>query len=444
MAQINRYANKTAYNADSTRSKTKSAVSFVSENNEQIFDGVNIVVDKNAASEGDLVVFDKVLLRNRFIKAKTVVKAQIPSTLHPHSVVIGWRGDKVLFTPLVNAGSARWAHSFECRIKNVVTTSSGTLSVSVKGGSTTETAQVSWSSGTALSTIASNLATALTGLSQEYNQKWSVSVDGSDIIMSHNYRASSTVMGVTGTGGGYNVSYVQDDKDYQVTYAYITATEQVQRKNGVSSYYAGMNKRKFYDYYRVNGTDATGKGLHSSTILKESAFTEAANPIVYNEYKGDYRAYLYGEHMAQYPAVTGAHARKGIDNTAWLNAQRGTPVRGANEPRYPAASMVAEFGISLDGYVTGLEAGAFWLPDVEEMMLMMRDRRLNSGDTATEDPVNDTLVKMGGNTMYGSGYYPWTSSEYSSDGAFIFYGNDGRVGYDTKYTSRSVRPVSAL
>ena len=59
MSQVNQYANRAAYEADNSRLKTQSAVSHVEDDGELIYDGVNVVVGRDAADAGDLAVFDK-------------------------------------------------------------------------------------------------------------------------------------------------------------------------------------------------------------------------------------------------------------------------------------------------------------------------------------------------------------------------------------------------
>ena len=73
----------------------------------------------------------------------------------------------------------------------------------------------------------------------------------------------------------------------------------------------------------------------------------------------------------------------------------------------------------------------------------MHDRVLTSADRES-DPVNRTLSRLGKTTCYGSGYYPWTSCEYYSYGAFIYNGYSGYVLGNNKYNAYAVRPVSAL
>lgn len=452
MAQVNHYETNAAYTADNARLKTKSAISYIAENNKVVFDGVNIVVDKQSAAEGDLAVWDSVESRVRFVKAATITKAQIPATLTPFAVVIGWRGDKLMLASLkqasmgdwnisrgTSAASIRWAHGLEVRVSGITPTSSGTLAVTLKSGANTDTVTATWSAGY-LTTVATAIQTAIKGAATAANQQWTAAVDGTDVIISHNFYTASVIESIAGTGGASSARIsAKDDTDFQTTYAYLTGTEFVRRNNGVNSYFAGCNLAKFYQYYSASGTESTGVGLHSDKILRASSFNAQDNPIVYEAYNGDYKAYLYGEHLAQYPSAYGAMRRDGKETTSLLAARVGTAVRGAAEPRYPAAWLAANF----DGGVDGFRAGAWWLPSVDEMMLMMQRRRLNSADAA-EDPVNDTLVKMGGTTMYGSGYYPWTCCEFHSNSAFFFSGYGGGVLSNYEYLATSVRPVSAF
>lgn len=453
MAQVNQYETRAAYATDASRLKTKSAVSYIAENNEVIFDGVNIVVDKQSAAEGDLAVWDSVEGRVRFIKAATIVKAQMPATLKPFAVVLGWRGDRVLLTSLSNASwsvwnigragaatNSRWAHALEVRVSGISATSAGTLAITLKSGASSDTVTATWSAGTT-TTIANAISAAIKTSSATANRNWTAAADGSDIIISHSIYTEGIIEKISGTGGAASARIsAHDDTNFQNTYGYTTAVEYVRRKNGMRGAYAGCNLAKFYQFYSANGDANTNVKLHSTVILRENAFNEANNPIVYKAYNGDYKAYLYGEHLAQYPSAYGTMLRDGKETTAWLAAQLGTAVRGAAEPRYPAAWLAANY----DGGVEGFRVGAWWLPSVDEMMLMMQKRRYNATETGTEDPVNDTLVKMGGDAMYGNSCYLWTCGEYSYYMAFMYYGYDGSVngsGYYKHYAC-SVRPVS--
>ena len=71
-------------------------------------------------------------------------------------------------------------------------------------------------------------------------------------------------------------------------------------------------------------------------------------------------------------------------------------------PCYPAAAAALEYGVAVEGATTGLEAGGWWLPSVEEVYLLMHDRVLTADDVE-RDPVNRTLARLGKTTCYGSG-----------------------------------------
>ena len=259
---------------------------------------------------------------------------------------------------------------------------------------------------------------------------------------SNTYNASRAAIAVV---GGCQIARTPEDINYQTTLTGVLiegSTEYVRRNNGVNSSFAGCNPEKFLQYYSANGTDTTGIKPGSSTIIRESAFTEEANPELVAAYP-TYRDYLFGEHLLQYPAAYGALLRDGKANTHLIGGLRFVDIHGESVPRYPAAAAALDYGVTVEGATTGLEAGAWWLPSVDEVYLLMHDRVLTSADRES-DPVNRTLSRLGKTTCYGSGYYPWTSCEYNSNSAFLYYGYTGYVGNGSKYNAVAVRPVSAL
>ena len=438
--QVNNYATKADYNADNTRSKTASAVSKIVEGSVAVFDGVNVVFDnKNLAGVGDLVCKDVNANKRVFIKAGTVVKSAIPANLKPYAEVYGRKGDKVLITALENLGSYRWGHPFEVLVSGVNTAIAGTLAITVhNNGAVTEEVDVSWEAGATLESVAASISQQFTTLTDADDKAWVAAVEGTQIVLAHNYYLKDTVDSITGTGGGAGVSFVEDEHNYHIEYAYLNGSESIRRNNGVDSYFAGGNYKKFLDYYRTNGSvpDANVP-LGSSTIVKQDAFENSEYCAALRAAYPDYSSYLFGEHFAQYPNAYGAMLRDGKETTAVLAALKGTTVRGANEPRYPAANAAFNYSREED---PDLE---WWLPSVEEILILMADRRYNAADTM-KDPFNDTAVAMGTATAYGNGYYPWTCCEYNSYGAFLFSGTNGYVGNGHKYNPNTVRPVSAL
>ena len=129
----------------------------------------------------------------------------------------------------------------------------------------------------------------------------------------------------------------------------------------------------------------------------------------------------------------------GEETTALLAAKKGTAVRGADEPLFPAALRASQFDAGAEGF----GAGMWHLPSVEEIVLLMQHRRFNAADEAP-DPVNDTLKEMGKATLYADGVWAWTCCEHHVLGAFCYNGSNGYVFTNSKYGTRGVRPVSAL
>ena len=90
-----------------------------------------------------------------------------------------------------------------------------------------------------------------------------------------------------------------------------------------------------------------------------------------------------------------------------------------------AAAAALEYGVAVEGATTGLEAGGWWLPSVEELYLFMKDRVL-AADDVERDPVNRTLVRLGKAPVYGDTPL-WTSCEGSYTHAFMSFRQDGTM-----------------
>jgi hypothetical protein len=448
MSQINKYADKAAYEADAARLKTLSSESYIENDGELIYDGVNTVIRKSAAGVGDLVVFDKTDSTLKFIKGDTLVTEKIPPQLIPVAVVYARQGDRVLIVSLENAtvGSQRWAHTYEVALSGFDLAAGGTIVLKLGSDPAAAEVSIAYAAGATLADVASAINAILKGTpnysSAEYGGWVATAADNFVVMGSNTYNASRAAIAVV---SGCQITRTPEDVNYQTTLTGVLiegSTEYVRRNNGVNSSFAGCNPEKFLQYYSANGTDATGITPGSSTIIRESAFTEEANPELVAAYP-TYRDYLFGEHLLQYPAAYGALLRDGKANTHLIGGLRFVDIHGESVPRYPAAAAALDYGVTVEGATTGLEAGAWWLPSVDEVYLLMHDRVLTSADRES-DPVNRTLSRLGKTTCYGSGYYPWTSCECNSNCAFFYFGNTGNVINYYKYNTLAVRTVSAL
>lgn len=445
MSQVNKYADKAGYTADKNRKDTQSAVSYIENDGMLVYDGVNVVVDKPAAGVGDLAVFDKTSGTIRFVKGATLVAEQLPPELVPVAVVYARQGERVLIISLENAtvGSQRWAYSYEVALSGFDLAAGGTAVLTFGTGIYKVDLPLTWGAGAKLSDIHAQINSFVTGQIKDYG--WTSSVDeaNSRIIMSSN--TWSTSYATIGVVNGCQIARPPEDVDYQTTLtgALIEgATDPVRRNNGVNISFAGCNPERFLQYYSAKGSQATGQMPGSSEIIRESAFTEEANPELVAAYP-TYRDYLFGEHLLQYPASYGALLRDGKTNTHLIGRLTFEDIYGKTQYRYPAAAAALDYGVAVDGMTTGLEAGAWWLPSVDEIYLLMHDRVLTSADQES-DPVNRTLSRLGKATCYGASYYPWTSCECNPTHAFIYRGDTGYVGANYKYSAGATRPVCAL
>jgi len=225
--------------------------------------------------------------------------------------------------------------------------------------------------------------------------------------------------------------------DYQTTLTgFITAYSDITRKDRYVSTFSGCNFEKFLSYYSASGDNFTNQAVGVASVIKESLFTVTDNPLLV-AYYGTYSAYIQDK-MLSYPWSKGAIlSDKGKSDTALLSAVSYIDHDGVPKPSYPAARMAMTFGVPVAGYTTGLEAGVWWLPSVRELYLLIKNSKLDNTDA-----VSRSLTAIGGDKVLVSGYYPWTSSERTSNYSWLYYGSNGNMDYTNKYDSFSCRPVS--
>lgn len=444
MSQINKYADKAAYEADAARLKTLSSESYIENDGELIYDGVNTVIRKSAAGVGDLVVFDKTDSTLKFIKGDTLVTEKIPPQLIPVAVVYARQGDRVLIVSLENAtvGSQRWAYSYEVALSGFDLAAGGTAVLSFGQGIYAMELPITYAAGASLADIAAQINANAT-VKSTYG--WTASVDEATariIVSSNTWHPDFAIIKVV---SGCQITRPPEDVNYQTTLTGVLiegATDPVRRKNGVDASLAGCNPEEFLRYYSANGSEKPGQQPGSGEIIRESAFTEEANPALVAAYP-TYRDYLFGEHLLQYPAAYGALLRDGKTDTHLIGRLTFEDIYGKTQYRYPAAAAALDYGITVEGATTGLEAGAWWLPSVDEIYLLMHDRVLTAADVE-KDPVNRTLSRLGKATCYGSNTTYRTSCEHNYALAFVYNGYTGNLNGNYKYNTYFVRTVSAL
>lgn len=450
MSQVNKYADRAAYASDTYRLSTQSAVSLIASDNELIYDGVNVVVGKDAAAAGDCAVYDKTASAIRFVKGATLSAAQLPESLVPLAVVYARQGDRVLILSLDSPTISLWAYSYEVALSGFDLAAGGTIVLKFADA---YEKTIDYAAGAALADLAAAANTAFkTGevnISSVDRGGWSATADeaaGRIVLTSNGYSKSwTTVEAVSGA----TLTTRPDDTNYQAALTGLLldegqTVEYVRRKNGVNGTRAGMNSELFLQYYSANGTVPTSNvPLGSETIVNQSSFEGSQFCAELRAAYADYTSYLFGEHMAQYPSAYGAMLRDGRTNTAKIGRLQFTDIYGQSKPCYPAAAAALEYGVAVEGATTGLEAGGWWLPSVEELYLLLHDRVLTSDDVE-RDPVNRTLSRLGKATLLANAASCWTSCEGDIGSAFMSYRIEGVMFSYVKCISQYVRPVAAL
>lgn len=436
MSQVNKYANKAGYTADKNRKDTQSAVSYIEDDGELIYDGVNVVVGRDAADAGDLAVFDKTDSTLKFVKGATLLYDQLPPELVPMAVAYGRRGDKVRIVALRHLDFYKWAVAYEVKLSGFDLSSGGSFTLHIY----ISDCEFTYPAGATLASIAAQI-NATPDIMNTYSWKATASDELNAIVMECN-AWSSIEEHKKISAAGCTLTKHAEDVDYQSTTVFIqpNTLAPIRRRNGAGSQLAGCDNEVFLEYYRENGTTGTNILPGSSTIIRESVFTEADNPALVAAYP-TYRDYLFGEHLAQYPSAYGAFLQEGKSNTAILARKTRTDFYGKTVPCYPAAAAAAAYGMQVAGMTTGLEAGAWWLPSAEELWLMAKGLLF----AQPYDPVNRTLSVSG--KVIAKTDYMASSSEYRN----IYYYKVNKYGnaswvIDThpKPSSCIVRPVSEI
>lgn len=433
MSQVNKYADKAGYTADKNRKDTQSAVSYVEDDGEVIYDGVNVVVDRDAADAGDLAVFDKTDGTLKFVKGATLLYDRLPPELVPMAVVYGRRGERVRIVALRHLDFYKWAVAYEVKLSGFDLSAGGNFTLTVDNTSS----EFTYPRGATLASIAAqiNADTTIAG----YSWKATASDEIAAIVMECNTSAENYKK-ISATG--CTLTKHAEDVDYQTTAIIIPAGtySRLRRRNGIDTNLAGCLNDAFLEYNRTNGSTSTNVPLGSSTIIRESVFTEADNPALVAAYP-TYRDYLFGEHLAEYPSAYEAFLQDGKENTAILAGKTKTDFYGKTVPCYPAAAAAAAYGMQVAGMTTGLETGAWWLPSAEELWLMAKGLIF----AQPYDPVNRTLSVSG--KVIAKTDYMASSTEYSSSYYFQVnqYGNTRwMLQQQGKSISSIVRPVSEL
>ena len=441
MKNINHYANIAAYNADTNRPTNESTGSSINDGTGVIISGKNILVDKAGAGVGDILVFDKTTSLKKFIKYGTYHAASLPASIVTIGVVYKKDESKVYIAAKSNATSAMWAQGYKVKLTGFDFDTGGTFTITVNS---TTTAEIVYN-------IGSNLATVVTAINAAINagadnttlKHWTVATAGNYITIEHNrYTPVITTVSVTDAASKVTAT-ILTAFDYQTTLSGVQTAYSVATRNDGGVSWAGANFEKFYQYYYASGGDtATNQAVGTGDPIRYSRYNSTDNPAIVSFYgagEAGYANYIRAKMVRAPYAKNAMLSRNGQALTAALAAVTFVDADGSVKPVYLAAHNARNTTIgTVAGFTTGLEAGAWWLPSFFEMNDIIRDRQLNG-----QDRVNLSLTAIGGTTILPSASY-WTSTEYSTNGAWNYGGALGGLTINSKDSSYSVGPVTAF
>lgn len=442
MKNINKYTDLAAYTADANRPTNESTVSSIEENKVLKFDGKNVIVDKACAEVGDIAVFDKNTSTKRFIKTATYNATNFPSNLVVAGVVYHRTNDKVYIVSKNNQASARWADGYKVKLSGFDFVIGGIFSITVNS---TTTASIPYTSSDTLTTVSAAIALSLSNAGFTSATGWIVAADNVNncIVIVRNYHTPAiTKFTVTDVSAKVIITIITPN-DYQCTLTgLLEVVGNIYRVDGGNTSYAGVNYYKFYNYYYTNGGNQTNEPLKSNQIIKYSVFNITDNPILIGYYGAGEEGYIryLKDKMVKYPysklAITNDDGKLNTNLLANIMYQ---DIDGVLKPSYPSAYNSNKHGVVVDGYITGFEAGNWWIPSVREMYLLIKDVLLDNSDI-----INKSLGLIGGDMVLASSFYIRTSTEYSTNNMWCYDGRYGVTIANLKYISSIVRAVTSF
>lgn len=391
-----------------------------------------------------------------YVKQESIEStADIPSDLYENEgVVLKRRGDKVLIGALAEA-SKKWCERYSFALTGYTldgTSRSGVLSVREASDSwaANHDYTIEYECETAAELI-ETLNTYFAANTPFSTQDWVAEGDGNGGITLHfaytDYRQSGYDTGKTGFTLTANL--MPD----------VVALANIRRCHGgtggegvLSSWYRALA------YFRADNSSATYNPSTDVTSKKTNYPICLPGYLGHSEYRktGD----VYDDHCAALRAIYGEGEEgwlrymksmlpvvptdfgnmgmhDGLERTRVLALKRYSSLTLTDKPLCPAADYAYTYGTSC------LPAGRWHLGTVEDIYDMLDGIIYNTVNDRRADPVNLTLLKLGG-TAISNGSHFWSCCRCNSNYAWHAIGSSGFFNSHSMYYSLGCRPLSLL
>lgn len=440
---IQYYNTVTEYLA-ATRSALESSVSFVKEENTVKFDGSNIVVGLRSAKTYDSVVLD----RNNtliIIPRGTYNNNALPSGYTKVGVVcIGidhpdYRGKVGVLYGDTAQTTRIWSYIYSFRLTGYTLDGAehtGTLNVRKADSWGKGNNYVITYSASTVEELAAQLNTYFKANEPFMAQDWvAVVTDEGAIDLRMRYVDSRLVENTGKDGFTLTGSLLPD----------ILASTAMYRLNGRRSGEGTLwNMPRALTYFRQD----LAIDLYNPTTVQTAGDVKRSFPICLPGYLGTsakvdgdkcaaIRA-IYGEgeegwrkfmesFRPVWPAFYGPMGDKqkygdGKTNTYKMAGKVFTGQDGVEHIAHPAADYCANIGFNHEL----LKKGCWFLPDAEQLSIILRDVKYPTTNDRNADGLNAALYAMGFAPV-SNGAYAWSSSRYYAYDAWVFYGISGRA-----------------
>ena len=386
------------------------------------YHGINVITDTSNPEPGDACFFDKLEGKRVLVKHGTFVRSLMDTDryFNCNATVVGNIYGKVVTIDDNNIAGVPYASPDEWTLTGFDLTASGAATITAKyysaSGNYVKEISLEWTAGSSIDTLIATL-NATTGF-KDYCKAYKLS-DSSIFVEVSGYSSS---MGLTVDSG--DIVATRTYQGYQTRYYGDQYTTQIECANGTVQSWAFANYPRYYTYYSASGS--TGEVNFPAEPCRKSAFNSTTNPTIYNQFNGDYDAYMKANFdllKFKYPVN-----RYGLKDFAFGNNDLAnishTNALGQKVWDFPIVHNGSLSGVTLDGFTTGFEPGAGHLAGLAEAGLLYS--QVENGNT---DPVNTTITANGG-TAASHGTHCRLAFQSSSYAAWFFSGNYGYLYYN--------------